>query len=273
MFDKETIEKLEQANALEQVLSTVKAQNPAMVTAAPKDIDLLDLEKYMPNKRRLTVDYKTKSINSFAEYVKAENLTGDSKLFIDDESLIARCVFDLGNAVKPLHQCHRGELRLKRTPLFQALLEMNERKFDQKQAGEFLEDWAHAINVVWSADNSSMTTKAAIQGLYNLTIDQARSVNSTVSDFGYEASALEKVEAKSKTSMPARVVFTGELYSELSAMQVELRVSILTGESKPLIKFRIVALDKVTEQCAADFKEKLDTLLNGVEIKSFIGMI
>lgn len=59
------------------------------------EVGVIDLEKFMLNVRYFRFNFKINQIIEFEGYVE-ENVNEDSKIFVDDESLSVKCIFDLG---------------------------------------------------------------------------------------------------------------------------------------------------------------------------------
>lgn len=147
---------------------------------------------------------------------------------------------------------------------------INSDHLKQKNAAEFIEDWADQIMAL-SKEDEAMSPKAAAAALLNLTIETAREVNSKVDDFGESMSAMERIEAKNQEQIPAALKFKCVPYQGLEEREFVLRVSILTGDTKPAIKLRIIQLEAMEESIAEEFKDNVAASFDGLKIKTFIG--
>ena len=152
---------------------------------------------------------------------------------------------------------------------------MNGERLSQRQASDFIEDWADFFTGVKTTEDTDMTPNAAAQSLQNLTIEAAKEVNSKVSDFGESMSSLEKVEAKNQSALPAYLMFNCQPYFGLSARNFVVRVQILTSGDRPQISLRIVQLEAQKERMANEFKENLCAQFSAdkISIETFMGSV
>jgi len=266
----DAIQELKKDQLLERVnveLSAVDTLVPLI--ALPNGIDLISIEGYMPNRASYRFTFKTKSIGDFVEYSEEFEQEG-SKCFVDSDEMCARTILDLGTEINPLHQSHKSILQLDKTAAFKAMLRVDGIKLAQKDASNFLDDWADCLEV-HSQDGSSMTIHQASKRLREITIEQKASIDSKVGDFGASMSSFEKIEAKGQEMIPATMIFTCNPYHGLAERAFLLRVSILTGEAKPAITLRIIKLETQNEAIAEEFKQILTDGFASSEIKTFIG--
>jgi uncharacterized protein YfdQ (DUF2303 family) len=164
-----------------------------------------------------------------------------------------------------------ANLQLDKTSAFKRLLAFaGSGSHYQKDAANFIEDWADFIVVTTSTDDKMSIAQAA-NAINNMTIESARSITSEVEDFGEHLSAMERVEVKNKAKMPAKLKFTCVPYNGLEDREFEIRLSILTGGSKPEISLRIVQLEKHEEDIVDEFKEILVKKFTSFKLNTFIG--
>lgn len=270
MLDEKSIKHLQKEAvlvALTGALTTAKTSST--LVAVPSDYEVKDLESYMPNRDSYRFNYDTESITDFAKYCEEFQQEG-SKCFISADDMEANVIFDLGKEDNPLHQRHKALLSLRKTAAFKALLNISGERLSQKQAADFLEDWAENIAVTTKNGEAMKVNQAALQ-LREITIEQVRNVESKVDDFSESMSAMEKVEAKNQDKIPAIIDFTCEPYHGLEKRLFTVRLSILTGSAKPEIVLRIVKLEAQKEDIAEEFKEILVDKFKDGDIKTFIG--
>lgn len=269
-ISKEAIEHLEKTVLLNDVnteLAEVKTKSNLL--ALPSGISLKDLEEHMPTRDSYRFAFATKSINDFGEYCKEFDKEG-AKCFVNSDYMRANTIFDLGTEEVPLHQRHNAKLQLDKTAAFKALLNINGDHLSQKNAANFVEDWADNI-VVLSKHGEEMTINQAAKQLREITIEQVSNLDSKVDDFGESMSAFEKIEAKNQELIPATIEFTCDPYHGLSKRVFTVRVSILTGGQKPEISLRIIKLEAQEEDMAEEFKEILVDTFKDSALKTFIG--
>ena len=204
---KEAIVHLEKTVLLNDVngeLANIKAKSNLI--ALPDSIHIEDLEQHMPNRDSYRFSFNTKSIKDFGNYCEEFDRDG-AKCFVNSDNMTAKTIFDLGTEVLPLHQRHTAKLNLDKTAAFKAMLKVNGQRFNQKDAANFIEDWADNIKVV-TKNGEAMTIAQASLQLREITIEQVASINSKVDDFSESMSSMEKVEAKNQDKIPAVIDFT-----------------------------------------------------------------
>ena len=272
IVQKEAIEQIQKSANIPAIIEQLKSANTQAETlVVPNDFKIVDLEPYMANRNNYRLQLNTVSIEDYIQYglqFQQENST----CFINASQMSAATIFDLGDVSAPLHQEHRATLSLEKTAPFRSVLTINGEKLSQKHASEFLEDWADFIQVFDQAGNT-MTVSVAAQRLRNLTIEAAREVNSKVSDYGEQMSAMERIEAQGQDSLPHAIRFNCVPYSGLKERSLELRVGILTGSDKPAISIRIVRLEVVEEELVEEFKQILVNGFKESEINTYIGTV
>ncbi|GAB3099864.1 DUF2303 family protein [Aestuariicella hydrocarbonica] len=270
-MEKEAIEQIQtSANipALIEHLNAAGTQNP--VVALPENVRLHDLEKFMAHASHFRLKYATTSINDFIEYSQGHAYAG-STCFVNAEAMTARAIFDLGVTCEPGHKQHTASLSLTKTAAFTALTKFNGQQHSQKDAAEFIEDWCDYISYAATMSNAEMSPHQAAAKLRDLTIEAARELNSKVSDFGHEMSAMERIEAKGKDTIPSVIKFDCVPYRGIQTRCFTLRIGILTGEDKPKIVFRITQLESTQEEIAEEFKDILVSEFTESSLTTYIG--
>lgn len=271
-MDKSAIEKIQESNALSIAREQLDKQKLPGVLVTPENTHLADLEKFMPNARHFKLRFETQVIGEFVRYA-SEHATKESGIFIDDEHLSSNCCIDLGTVDNPLHKFHGANLRLKKTAVYSAILSMVDRKLNQKEAAEFIEDWKHEVATILTSDDATMTVGQAASSMRNLSIEQARETNSKVDDFGYSASAQERLEAKNKDRLPSFIKFNVAPYHGLGLREITLRMGIIPSGDAPCITFRIVGNEALKEELAFEFKGILEEKLAECGAPIYIGTI
>ena len=272
MMDKSAIQHIQDTAvipALIEHINDLPVLSP--LVAAPESVTLHDLEKHMPLASRFRLEYTTTSMDDFIEYNTLHDIKG-ATCFVDAETMRAKSIFDLGTVTEPGHKENKAILRLKKLAAFAAICDANGMAMSQKQAAELIEDWADNCTSIVTKGGDDMEPRSAATALCDLTIEKAREVNSVVSDFGASMSAMERIEAKNQESIPATMIFTTPPYNGLSELDIEVRIGLLTTEDKPKIVLRILRLEKLQEDIAEEFKEKLSSAFDGISISTFIGV-
>ncbi len=271
-ISKEAIQHLEKTALLSDVnseLTTVDTVSNLLVV--PHDFEVKNLEQYMEFRDSYRMSFKTKSIDDFAVYSEEYDKEG-AKCFVDSDKMAAGIIFDLGTEDQPEHMRHTAKLQLDKTSAFKRLLAFagNGLTHYQKDAANFIEDWKDFIVVSTSAGEVMKNAQAA-NAINSMTIESARSITSDVDDFSEHLSATERVEVKGKAQMPAILDFTCVPYNGLDARKFQVRLSVLTGGSKPEISFRIIQLEKHEEDIVEEFKTILVNKFVDSKLKTFIG--
>lgn len=261
------LEKNEILVALAASLSSIGTQAPTMVL--PAGFEVKDLESSMEHRTSYRYHFKTKSIPDFVEYCQEFDREG-AKCFIDSDLMAAQTIFDLGTEESPLHQRHKANVGLDKTAAFRAILNINGEHLSQKNAGNFIEDWADNM-IIFTKEGDHMTPAAAAKQLREITVEQVSNIDSKVSDFGESMSAMESIEAKNQEKIPAEIKFKCIPYQGLAEREFVLRVAILTGGGRPEVSLRILKLEAQEEDMAEEFKEILTGSFKDSELKTFIG--
>ena len=267
---KDAVQHIQESGNIPAIIKQVSDQGTQIpVAIVPESMNGLSLEKYMEYAARYRQKYKTTSIEDFIAYNEKFDVKG-ATCFVNAEDMDAKSIFDLGTTEQAGHKEHTAILTLKKTAAFKALCNINGRQLGQKDAAEFIEDWADNIKVFTKAGDS-MTAKAAAKSLQDLTIEAAREVNSKVSDFGESMSAMERIEAKNQDTLPAEINCKCLTYQGLTTEEFTLRVGVLTSGEKPKLVLRILQLEAKEEEIAEEFKAKLVSAFEKLEVETFIG--
>ncbi|WP_330925007.1 DUF2303 family protein [Candidatus Sororendozoicomonas aggregata] len=226
-----------------------------------------DLDRFRSRFRGLM---STSSINDFGTYVELHK-EEHSACFIDIKNTKAAAVLNLGNKNMPGHCDHRSELTLKKTSGYDALMGFHCYKHSQKEFTEWLEDWSDNIKVLDGEENP-LELKKAIGALRRLTIDAHSEQSHTEENFKSSRSTLESVEAKSKgNTLPAWLEFTVQPFADFEQRTIRLRVSVLTGGSKPVLIASIVGLEVLKQSLAEEFQQKVEAKLDGI-MPTYLGV-
>lgn len=269
-MDKSAIEQIQQsANipAMIDALNIIETDNPVILT--PDNFNLIDLERHMEFRTNYRYSFETTSIKDFIKYCSDYDQAG-ACCFVNQDYMSARTIFDLGTVDEPLHQDNKAKLLIKRTAAYVALLAVNGSKMSQKDASDFIEDWADEL-IIYSTTGDAMSPTQAAASLRDLTIEAAREVNSKVADYSESMSTMEKVEAKNKESLPGEIKFRCMPYLHLKERFFVIRVSLLTSGDRPALTFRIIKLDSITEEIAEEFKDILVEGFEDAEAEVYMG--
>ncbi len=267
---KEAVEHIQNTANIPEIIKHVSQHETQVpIVTTPDNMSIHDLEKYMPNASRYRLSFETTSTEDFIAYNHEFSIEG-ATCFVDAERMRAKSIFDLGTVESPGHKQSTAQLQLKKTAAFKAIYQINGDAMGQKQAAEFIEDWADFIQVT-AQDGSEMNANAAAHSLQKLTIESAKSVTSNVHDFGESTQSMDSIEARSEKALPAQINFTCITYQGLTERTFTLRVGILTSGDKPKLVFRILQLEAMEEAIAEEFKNILVDAFADLELKTYIG--
>lgn len=271
MNDKECIEALQKSAMLNDVIrqldSTSLTANNNVLTL-PDGFSLVDMTKYQDKPRNFNNTFKTRLIEEFQRYVLAHKQK-DTVLYVSTSGFTATSIIDAGTPAKPSHRRHHVKITLDKTGPYLALCNFADgRKTRQKVAAEFLEDWAPYVVSIKTSLEDELNVPVACNEIRNLTVEKARTINSKVDDFGYEASAMERAEAKRKDVMPAFIEFRCVPYHQLAERTFKIRVGIVTDDETPMLTFRIMGNEQIQDDLVEEFK---DILTEKLDVTTYIG--
>ncbi len=241
---------------------TLPTDTPAILL--PAGIGAQSLEYLQDHRSRFRGVLTTNSLADFCQYVSEEapfhtQVSG----FIDADSMACTAFFNLGTTEEPGHADHRAKLSLKPTAAYTALQQIAGKRLAQQELAEWMEDWNDYLTVTTS-QGEPLAVAAAVQKVRTITIKASAERTSTESNFGAQRSALDSIEAAHADKQPDVITFRFSPYQDLKEHDFTLRLSILTGEDKPVLKLRWVQEEAQKEAIAQEFKERLKTDLESV---------
>lgn len=269
-MDKSAIVQIqESANIPEMLNQLVGSQIPlAALPGRDGDFSISSLEKYQENLSRFRGKFETKCIPDFIDYVTKHK--GDGvRCFINQETMSAKTIFDLGTVEKPLHKEHTTVLTLKKTAAFKAMMSGEGESLTQNDLIEFMEDWSDNIQAI-STTGEEVPIAKAIDSIRSIEIKNTNSVESVQEEFSQHMSAMEKVEMQNRDVQVRILKFKCIPYEGLTDRDFELRISITTTRGIGM-KYRMVAKEEVEEQIATEFKDLIKEQLEETKVETFIG--
>jgi uncharacterized protein YfdQ (DUF2303 family) len=269
---KEALEHLESILTSSEATKSVMFETDKTVVPLPGNVCLQDLEIYLPNRRRFRGAMQTHLIEQYGEYVNANaEHHGVVQCFIDAESMTAKTIFDLGDAVEPGHCEHTARIKLTKTQPFVELESKNGSQLRQKALAEWIEDWRDFLTIA-DSEGKDLSIASAISAIRRVTVSAKVDSTSEEQNFGSRKSTMAQVEAANKDVMPAFITFTTAPFHGLSERHFTLRVSLLTGDENPKFTLRIVRLEETLEKVAEEFRERLEAVLNQEAVTTFVGV-
>jgi uncharacterized protein YfdQ (DUF2303 family) len=221
--------------------------------ALPRDVSVQSLEEFQQSRSRFRGILSTSSLKDFGAYVIA-HASGETSGFVHAEDMSCLVMFNLGDQDTPGHGDFCAALALKKTAAFKALERAAVEAHSQKDLSDFIEDWAPNLTAV-AADGSDIDLRRAAGAIRSITIEQARKSEHIVGDMSSSRSAMDQIEAKSADGLPAELRFTVIPYEGLQAQTIQLRVAVLTGGDKPVLRLRWIGEAQLREDLAQEFKQ------------------
>lgn len=266
MIDKEAIKELKQAEDISAAVGAVamalgrdELTDTRGVAALPSEFNILDLEKYLPIRRRARGAMETDDLASFASYTHQHAESG-ATVFVDPDKMAARAVLNLGEPDVPGHADNVAVLGSKRTAAYTAMLSICSGTSKQATASEWLEDWTQHIKCY--AGNDPVANGVAVQSVRNLTIEEFRKMESTVEQLSSTLSAFESVKAGSKTALPTMIYFTCAPYAGFLDRTFVIRLGVLTGDNKPALTLRVIKFEEHQQEMAQEMAERVRNAIN-----------
>ena len=96
-----------------------------------------------------------------------------------------------------------------------------------------------------------------------MTIKATSQRDSSVGDFSASRSSMDDIEAKSQETLPTAFLFQVVPFEGLGTSTINLRLSVITGEDKPVLKLRWVGEEAQREEFAIEFKQVLEHEVGG----------
>jgi uncharacterized protein YfdQ (DUF2303 family) len=265
MFDKDALTLMQQAQAITNAnTAVVAALSDRGVISAPSDFATHDLEKFMPQRRRMRGTMETSVVGDFAQYTLSNKEDG-AAVFIDSETLTALAVLNLGTPDKPGHADNRAKLISKSTAAYKAFLAIaNGQGRTQKDIAEFFEDWTGHLE--FFTETGEVTPPKAIAAVRKITIEELKKQATEVAQLSANRSAFESVSASSTDPIPTTIYFKCQPYLGLEDRVFVLRLSILTGGPAPAIALRIAKQEQHNEEMAEELAKLVGRAVTGLPV-------
>ncbi|WP_185858887.1 DUF2303 family protein [Vreelandella populi] len=250
-MDHQAIEKIEALVHAAQI-GNPGTFEPTMLV--PKGYELQSLERFMDMPTRFRGAFATSSIEDYGNYVNAEN---EARVFVNVDAMRAKAFFDLGNPGLPGHGDHTASLSLEKTSAFEACLSANGSSFAQKELAHWIEDWQHCITGI-DSNGQELDSKKLANAVRKIEIKATSERSHEDGDWNTKRTGMDALDATVGDSTPDIIRFHCLPYEGLSYRTFEMRVSILTDDTKPRLKLRIVGLETAKEEMAKEFKLVLE---------------
>jgi len=226
----------------------------------PDGVKVVDLEKYQVGRSRFRGVLSTNSLVDFSSYVKERAIEG-ARGFIDQDEMTCTLIFNLGTNIAPGHADDRAVLRRKPSAGYTAAQGIPGRTLSQKDLSDWIEDWNASLSAT-DETGQTMSIVKAIAAVRTITIKASSESDHAVSETRTSRSAMDQIEATSKETLPASLVFSVVPYEGLSVRDITLRVSVITSGTQPMLKLRWVGEEVQREEIAQEFKSVLDAQIS-----------
>lgn len=266
-IDKSGLDKLIELGSIEEVNNRLARQTDGTVVASPDTLKLTDLEKYLPNKRRMQALMRTTELESFKQY--CHSMTGGLAkdafvpVFVEPDDMTAMAIFDFGHVDNPLHGDNKSSLAEKSTAAYRAFQKINGNHESQRRFAEWLEDWRANVTM-YDAEGKEMNFAACLQAIRKYEITEKNESGSEVQQYSQKKTAMSSVSAKNVENLPAFIGFTCVPYTDLSEREFMMRLSIINNHS-PEFCVRATHLEKDEEEMAKEFCDLVSQALNGAD--------
>jgi len=251
------------ANAIAAAGTRITGSAGAMAVV-PEGFKLQSLERLETHRNRFRGALTTSSFADFVTYVNGR-ADAQTRGFVDKDNMSCRVIFNLGDTDLAGHGDDTATLAMQPTAAYAALQRIAGERLSQKDLAEWMEDWRDFLKAV-TPDDEDMNLVQAIAAVRNITIKASSERTSVEGNLNASRSAMDQVEAASQDTLPGSLIFTCPPYDDLSQRNFVLRLSVLTGEAKPVIKLRWVAEQQVREEIAQEFKDLLGSDITSTDL-------
>ena len=215
---------------------------------------IIDLDAYADGKRRKTGVFTTCSVADFVRFIKDESTPEHCKIFVDDEAMKAKAFLNYGqDGFEQGKLDYTASIELRKTPVFDKLVQLHHNTISQQQLIDFLTDYAPLLHPI-NAQEDDISIGNAINSLRQVTIDETKNSTNEVQNFGETRSTFEKVQARAANdTMPVMFHISDACYQSLSKTDITMRLVIHAKDGKPYFKLMINAIDLLQLERAETF--------------------
>ncbi len=228
----------------------------SLAVVLPEGCQVVTLEKWQAGRSRFRGIYSTHSLADFSAYV-SERLIPTAKGFIDQDEMTCTLLFNLGDDDKPGHADDRALLKLKPSAGYKAVQAVGGRPMPQKDLSDWIEDWHQYLTPV-DAEGKPIAVAKAIAAVRTITVKATSESETSVGDTSASRSAMDQIEARSKETLPTALLFNVVPFEGLTEQQIQLRISVITSGSQPVLKLRWLGEELQREDIAQEFKQVLE---------------
>ncbi|MBK8583245.1 MAG: DUF2303 family protein [Flavobacteriales bacterium] len=243
---------------------------------------VISLEQFNAGRSRFRGVFRTPLMSAFIGYTNAnaeDNEDLAPTVFVDAEKESARAVINAyvvnkaDGSLVPGHCDHNAILELRKSAPYAALVARcdGKQELTQRNAIEFVEDWAHLVTMPIVDGEGNETTAPAgrlIAAIRSMTVKAVEESQTTVQNHGGRVSSMAQIEVSSAaaTALPERFYFLCAPYQGFSERVFQIRVVARNNGDKPVLVLSIVSVDEVKESIAAEFEMLLRSGLDTPKI-------
>lgn len=236
----------------------------------PEGSRLEGLERFENQPYRMRAHFSTERIPDFVRYVREQASEDESAVFVHPRGHGAEAVIDYGSQGAPAWGTHRASLNMARTVEHQALESITSRPVSQRDATDWIEDWALLLTPYRGDEDLSVSQ--AISQLRRIDIKATASQIHEEGDWSGKRSTMEEVEAKSGSGkLPEGLRMRLKPYPCTAEREVLIRLQLITGDDTPRIRFRVMGYEAMLEDVAHEVVEAVSSELS--ECRVFVGTL
>jgi len=257
MFDRSAIEKIQ-----ELITAADEDMADLGVIALPEKTTIYDLEQFQDRPRRHRRRFVTDDVNSFVDYVNASaDDVAVTMVFVGERSV--RAIIGASTEDAPRWEDHTAELTIKDTPIYKALLQLqNTGKHSQKALADWLTEWAESIDCGIDAENGDVPVGQAIAAIRRMTVDVKLDSEHSVEEYQASRSAMESVEVNDARGKIIGFKLSQPLFIGFDPVEITVRLTVYPDrDSGPRFQAKILRYEdlvlKQREIVAGTIREHL----------------
>ncbi len=226
--------------------------------AVPKDWQIVSTEKYQQHPTRLRRKFSTARLPDFITYCESRCDEDASILFINPDVSAVTAIINHGTATDPEWGDDTATLQLTHTPGFAVFYDLTRRDQSQLAFINFLEDVNDGKTIfLLDQDGAPLDISAGVAALRKVTVTSKSAATNEVQTMRSARSSMEEIEASASDPLPALVRFSGEVFTGTQERTITARMSVLTGQEKPVFSFRIIGWELVLKSLADEIEAAL----------------
>jgi len=272
-MDSTAIEAIADLSAAQQAQIKINAHLDIGAIIIPDGYKLQSLEPLKPEPGHFRGQFDTTVLSQFIGYID-QNGTAHTGVFINQDTMSAKAIIDMGNPRSPEWGKHLARVTLKRTPAYAELMDNKDKRLSQQEIIDFAED--HPDNIVFyygdqgSAEPADL--KQTIKTLRKLKTAATATTEHETNNFSANRSAMESIEITAGASQPPTgFTFHAIPHDGFEPVTFDCQLRAITDGKEVSLKYRIAQLAQHQEQIAEQFRDKITTGIHVDDIQILIG--